>query len=131
MTVVGRASGVNTAGYVVELRAGHHDLVADEALDLGGTDSGPGPYSLVMAGLAACTAITLRMYADRKTWSLRGVRVEVTMITGEETGERIDRIITLEGDLDDDQRARMAAIAEKTPVTRTLKQGVRIDTRVA
>lgn len=129
MAVEGRASGTNRAHYVVELRSGDHSFVADEPPSIGGTDTGPGPFSLVAGGLAACTAITLRMYAERKSWPLGDVRVEVTVFNdGEGEHERIERTLVLDGDLDNEQRTRLAEIAEKTPVTKLLKRAAPITT---
>jgi len=94
---------------------------------MGGKDAGPAPYELLCAALAACTAITLRMYARRKDWLLRAVHVDVQLaLQGEERS--ITRRLRFEGDLDETQRARLADIAERTPVTLTLKQGVSIMT---
>ena len=126
-TTAARVTGINRDGYAVQLRAGHHDLVADEPVQLGGSDQGPGPFGLVVAGLGACTAITLRMYAERKRWPLGAVSVALTM-THDGDGDRIERVITLDGDLDDAQRARLAEVAEKTPVTKFVKRSARIDT---
>lgn len=113
-----------------DIAAGRHALVADEPAALEGADAGPAPYELLCAALSACTAITLRMYAARKGWALAGVEVDVHFAKGE-TASSIDRVLTLRGDLDADQRARLADIAERTPVTLTLKQGVAISTRLA
>jgi putative redox protein len=115
--------------YRVEVRAGNHDLVADEHPAQGGQDAGPAPYELLLASLAACTVITLRMYARRKGWPLEGVKLDLGYSV---EGERrwIDRWLTPEGPLDDAQRARLAEIAERTPVTLTLKSGVEIRTEL-
>jgi putative redox protein len=94
---------------------------------MGGKDAGPAPHELLCAALGACTAITLRMYAQRKEWPVRAVRVDVQLtLQGKE--HSITRRLRLEGDLDAAQRARLADIAERTPVTLTLKQGVSITT---
>ena len=115
--------------YAVRIDTGGHALVADEAPDLGGKDAGPAPYDLLLASLGACTAITLRMYAERKGWSF--ARVTVDLRYGKE-GERasIERVLSFEGDLAAEQRARLAEIAERTPVTLTLKGGVEIRTEL-
>lgn len=118
------------AQWRTEIAAGRHALVADEPAALEGADAGPAPYELLCAALAACTSITLRMYAARKGWDLAGVEVDVHFAKGE-TAAAIERVLTLRGALDDDQRARLADIAERTPVTLTLKQGVAISTRLA
>ena len=121
-----RAS-LGAENYRVAIRAGHHDLVADERPFLGGRDAGPGPYEYLLSGLGACTAITLRMYAERKGWDLDSVDVSLRFMQGE-TGQRIDRTIAVQGELSKEQRARLADIAERTPVTLTLKTGVEIVT---
>ena len=118
---------IGTGNYTVSLVAGHHSLTSDEAIAAGGRDAGPAPHELLCAALGACTAITLRMYAQRKEWELRAVHVDVLLqIEGKE--HTITRRLRLEGDLDHAQRARLADIAERTPVTLTLKQGATITT---
>jgi putative redox protein len=120
-------ASIGTANYAVSITAGHHELNADEGPELGGKDAGPAPYELLCSALGACTAITLRMYAERKQWPLRAVHVDVRF--RREGGEgAIARVLSFEGELDDEQRARLADIAERTPVTLTLKQGVTITT---
>jgi putative redox protein len=124
-----RAS-IGTTNYAVSITAGHHQLNADESVKLGGKDTGPAPYELLCSALGACTAITLRMYAERKAWPLRGVHVDVRFEWQGKEGA-IARVLSFEGDLDDEQRTRLADIAERTPVTLTLKQGVAITTTIA
>lgn len=70
---------IGTSNYSVSLVAGHHALIGDEGLALGGKDLGPAPHELLCAALAACTAITLRMYAQRKDWPLSAVHVDVDL----------------------------------------------------
>ncbi len=118
---------IGTRNYTVALVAGQHALTADEGAAAGGQDAGPSPHELLCAALGACTAITLRMYAQRKEWTLRGVHVDVLLqIDGKE--HRMTRRLRFDGDLDASQRARLADIAERTPVTLTLKQGASITT---
>jgi putative redox protein len=118
---------IGTTNYTTALIAGHHPLTSDEGPALGGQDAGAAPHELLCAALAACTAITLRMYAQRKTWSLRAAHVDVLFqLQGEK--RTITRRLRLEGELDEAQRARLADSAERTPVTVTLKQGVAITT---
>ncbi len=115
------------APYAQSIRVGHHTLAADEAGALGGGDVGPAPYGLLTASLAACTSITLRMYADRKGWQLGPVHVDVVIVREGET-ERIERTIELAESVPADQRSRLAEIAEKTPVTKTLRRAMEIQT---
>ncbi|WP_207477924.1 OsmC family protein [Arenibaculum pallidiluteum] len=121
---------IGTQRYRVSLDAGSHALVADEPPALGGGGTGPGPFDLVLAGLAACTAITLRMYAERKELPLG--RVGVTLTLGKQ-GERfsIRRSIEAEGDVTEAQLARLGEIAERTPVTLALRDGFYISTTIA
>jgi putative redox protein len=113
--------------YGVRIDAGGHALRGDEPADHGGADSGPTPFGLLLSGLGACTAITLRMYAERQGWPLTGVDVTLTYIVKDRNERWIDRLITLHG-VDDEQRGRLAEIAEKTPVTRAVRTGTEIRT---
>jgi putative redox protein len=124
------ATARSDAGYAVAVRAGHHSLSADEPASAGGTDSGPSPYGLLLAALGACTSITLRMYAERKGWQLGTVEVELHLLK-EAAAERIERRVHLSAPLEEAQRARLADICERTPVTLTLKRGVAIGTTLA
>ena len=90
----------------------------------------PGPYELLTSALAACTVITLRMYAERKQWPVTAVHADVTFVR-EGDKQHIDRVLTIEGKVDDEQKKRMAEIAERTPVTLTLKGGLEIRTTLA
>jgi putative redox protein len=123
-------ASIGEAAYAVTIKTGHHELVADEPVSLGGKDAGPAPYDLLLSSLGACTAITLKMYAGRKEWPLQAVHVDLHF-TRDGDQQRIDRVLHLEGALDDAQRARLADIAERTPVTLTLKGGLPINTRLA
>jgi uncharacterized OsmC-like protein/fermentation-respiration switch protein FrsA (DUF1100 family) len=121
---------------------GPHRLIADEPKAAGGDDTGPGPYDFLLAGLGACTSMTMRLYADRKSLPLERVTVtlEHNKIHAEDCAEcdtrqglldQIDRVITMEGALDPDQRKSLMEIADKCPVHRTLKSEIRILTRAA
>ena len=116
--------------YAVSIDAGRHAIVADEPRSNGGADVGPAPYDLLLAGLGACTSITLRMYADRKEWDLQSLQVDLNYVRQGDQ-ERIERTLHLFGNLSDEQRARIADIAERTPVTLTLKKGLPISTELA
>lgn len=123
-----------------EVSIGRHRLIADEPVRSGGLDSGPGPYDFLLAGLGACTSMTLRLYAERKALPLDRVTVRLshrrvyatdceTCETKEGMLDRIERAITLAGNLDDTQRARLLEIADKCPVHRTLTSEIEIKTR--
>ncbi|HWV53211.1 bifunctional alpha/beta hydrolase/OsmC family protein [Pseudorhodoplanes sp.] len=124
------------------IRAGRHVLTADEPVAQGGADSGPNPYDLVLAGLGACTSMTLRLYADGKGLPLERVSVALkhsrihaadceNCETKEGKVDRIDRVLTLTGNLDTDQRKRLLEIADKCPVHRTLTSEIDIRTTEA
>jgi putative redox protein len=121
---------------------GPHRLTADEPVAVGGGDTGPGPYELVLAGLGACTSMTMRLYAERKSLPLERVTVTLkhSRIHAEDCAEcetkagmldQIDRVIAMEGALDDEQRQRLMEIADKCPVHRTLTSEIRIVTQAA
>jgi putative redox protein len=116
--------------YSVRIDAGGHALRADEPVDHGGGDTGPPPFGLLLSGLGACTAITLRMYPERKDWPLNGVDVQLTYVVKDRKAQWIDRVITVHGPLNDYQRRKLAEIAEKTPVTRAVRAGTDIRTTV-
>ncbi|MES2035668.1 MAG: OsmC family protein [Pseudomonadota bacterium] len=115
--------------WATAITTGSHGLMADEPAALGGADAGPAPYDLLLASLGACTAITLRMYAVRKGWALEEVTIDLAHHK-EDDRSKITRKIWLDGDLDETQRARLADIAERTPVTLTLLAGADIHTEL-
>ena len=136
-TVVVRETGEGR--FQQEVTVGTHRFLADEPLEVGGLDSGPGPYDLLLAGLGACTAMTLRLYAERKALPLERVTVRLNHSrihaadcadceTKEGMLDRIDRAITLRGALDAEQRRRLLEIADKCPVHRTLTSEIDIRT---
>ena len=125
--------------FTIDIDVGPNHLVADEPRESGGDDAGPRPHEFVLAGLGACTAMTLRMYADRKGIALKNVSVSLThhkikaadcpdCTTKEGDVEEMIREITLEGDLDDATRQRLLDIANKCPVHRTLTGEIKIRT---
>ena len=122
---------IGTVDYATAITAGHeHEFTADEGPELGGKDAGPAPYDLMSSALGACTVITLRMYAERKQWPVTSVQTDIHFTRNAEKVESIDRVLRIEG-ADAEQKKRMAEIAEKTPVTLTLKRSLEIRTTVA
>ncbi len=128
--------------FAQRITAGRHVLRADEPPAVGGKNSGPTPYDLLLAGLGACTSMTLRMYAGRKKWPLEKVSVALRhekihaqdcadCETTEGRVDRIEREITLTGPLDAEQRQRLLEIADKCPVHRTLESEVKVVTALA
>ncbi len=115
--------------YKTELVARSHNIIADEPLDVGGKDLGPRPGDFIRMGLASCTAITLRMYANRKNWDVQQIRVSVSNGPFEgKTSYKTEVEIT--GTLDDDQRSRLLQIAKLCPVHKVLTNPIEIDTRL-
>ena len=138
--VVANLSGEEA--FTTQLKVGNHYLVGDEPTDFGGNDFGPSPYEFVSAGLSACTAMTLQMYARRKKWDLQNVEVHTSYgkvhaedceACEESPNAKIDtfeREIMLSGDLDQKQRSRLLEIADRCPVHRTLESTAHIHTKL-
>jgi putative redox protein len=116
--------------YAQQIASGHHRLTADEPTSRGGSDSGPAPYELLLASLGACTSITLRMYAGRKGWELGKITVGLRYTEGPDQKGHIDRRLSFSKPISAEQSQRLAEIAEKSPVTRTLMAAVTIETSV-
>lgn len=127
------ASAAATTGrtnYSTTVRSGKHSLVADEPAGQGGQDTGPSPSDLLLAALASCTSITLRMYAERKSWAIEAIHVAVSSTRAADKTLSIERVLTFAGSLSEEQKARLAEISERTPVTLALKAGSTIQTRL-
>lgn len=120
--------------YQQAVTIGQHQLIADEPLSVGGGDAGPAPFDFVMAGLGACTSMTLRMYAERKGLAVTRIAVALSHDTVQIDGiprNRIQRNITLEGNLSAEQRQRMLEIANKCPVHRALSQSIQVESALS
>lgn len=135
-----RVAEADPSGFLQDVNAGpHHHVLADEPEAYGGTDRGMTPYGFLSAGLGACTSMTIRMYARRKKWPLTHVAVDVchdkvhrqdAEAEGTEKVDTWQRRIRLEGELSDDQRARLLEIADKCPVHRTLERVSHVETEL-
>jgi putative redox protein len=141
--LIGEAPWVSASiagtGFHTGIRTRTHALVADEPVDAGGTDTGPTPYELLLGALSACTAMTVRMYADRKQWPLEEVIVRIRPVrshavdcakceTNEVGAGRLEREVEFVGPLSAEQRTRLLYIADRCPVKQTLERGLRVDT---
>ena len=126
-------------GFTTQMKVGNHYLVADEPIDFGGNDFGPSPYELVSAGLSACTVMTLQLYAKRKGWPLDNVEVHTSYgkqhavdcehcENGDAKIDTFHRELKITGDLDEHQRQKLAQIADKCPVHKTLHSKTQIIT---
>lgn len=131
-----------TEGFQVDITNGSHKWRSDEPIDLGGTDTGPNPYELMLGALAACTCITLSMYAKRKGFALTSISAQFTYdrvhaddcgFCDEDDDGFIDTVssqIFIEGDFDEAQRARLQEVAVRCPVHKTLERGIRFSEAV-
>ena len=117
--------------YQVEARMGDSALLIDEPVAAGGLGSGPNPYDMIGAAVGACTVMTIRLYANRKGWPLTKVRAAVRHSRPSlESRDRFELAITLEGTLDEEQRARIMEIAERCPVHLTLARGADVEAKL-
>ena len=125
-----KVSAKRRKGYAHSLTVGHHTLIADEPEDRGGSDTGASPTQLLALSLAACTAITVEMYANRKQWDVGDLTVEVGYDLNREGMSRFDLTIRLPTDLSEEQVERLNEIAGRCPVHRALIGDVEINDRV-
>jgi putative redox protein len=136
------SASIAGTGYRTAIGTRTHTLVADEPVDAGGTDAGATPYELLLGALASCTAMTVRMYANRKQWPLDDVVVRIRPVRSHavdcvncETADvgvgRLEREVELVGALTDEQRTRLLYIADRCPVKQTLQRGLQIQSASA
>ncbi|MFZ2469751.1 OsmC family protein [Parvibaculum sedimenti] len=117
------------------ITAGHHVLGADERETVGGQDTGPDPYEILLSALGACTAMTLRMYAARHQWPVEHIEVRLRYVRravgADGPHDRFERVIEIKGEFSDEQRARLLEIADRCPVSQTLQRSSEIATSLA
>jgi Predicted redox protein, regulator of disulfide bond formation len=132
----------NANGFLQEIVSGSHHLRADEPTAYGGQNAGPGPYDYLLAGLGACTSMTVGLFARRKRWPLENITVSLKhsrihardcedCLTKDGMLDRIDAEVELTGPLTDEQRAKLMEVAAKCPVHQTLKSEINIWVRAA
>lgn len=115
--------------YKTLIKTGNHQLISDEPTHAGGQDAGPAPYDYILAGLGACTSITLTMYAERKGWNLGELSIDLTLQKDHDGNTFIERVLHSTATLTDAQWQKLLEIAGKTPVTKTLLQSSKISTQ--
>jgi len=126
--ILANATVNGTSGYAQRISTAAHELKSDEPEKRGGTNTGPSPFELLLGSLGACTAITLRMYGERKQWSLGTIEVTLRLLKDGDEPMRVERKIFVSEKLDAEQQSRLLEIADKTPVTKALAPGVSIQT---
>jgi putative redox protein len=129
---------VGSHGFRADAIAGAHSLIIDEPAQVGGTDAGPTPYEYLLTAVGSCTAMTLRLYADRKEWPLESITVQLRSANSHEKDceecetkkvgiAHIERRVIMTGHLTDEQRSRLLEIADRCPVKQTIERGIHID----
>lgn len=127
MKMIARAKISSTdTHYLHHIHAGHYDLQTDEPVALGGQGQGPAPFDLYLASLSACTAITLRMYAERKGWDLGEFTAELQAHMDDDGHLHVNRVLHVSGPLDDEQWTRLLEVVANTPVTKVRREGATI-----
>ena len=132
-TAIKVKASIGRTAYATQINIRDHQLTGDELPENGGKDQGPTPHEFVLAGLAACTASTLRMYADRKGWPVESISMDLSLNiekTADGQVTHITRSIHFEGNVDEEQKKRMIEIAEKCPAHRLLTNKIEINTQL-
>ena len=128
-----------SSGFRAQVSVDHHRFTIDEPIPVGGTDAGPSPYEMLLAALGSCTAMTLRLYADKKRWPLTRavVKLKHHKVHAKDCVDCevklakidvIDRVLVLEGPLDEAQRAKLLEMAERCPVHQTMRSSIQVNT---
>lgn len=128
-TIATATTQTSDVRYKTVIKTSDFALVADEPVHAGGQNAGPAPYDYLLAGLGACTSITLQMYAEHKGWNLGELSIALHLQKDKEGNTHIERVLTTTELLNDEQREKLLDIASKTPVTKTLLQGATINTQ--
>ena len=118
--------------YKTTIQVNGHEVIADEPIDSGGGDAGPSSTHLLLSSLGACTAVTMRMYAERKEWNLGDISINMRIEQETKNGTMVSEIsseITFSEELDSDQRERILIIADKCPIHKTLMGEINIKTK--
>ena len=128
--LVSARATIGTIAYKTVITSAGHALIADEPENVGGGDTGMNPYSLLLASLGSCTAITLRMYIERKMWAINEVTVNLEISTAA-SGTHILRKLRFDGEVSDDQKKRLVQIANACPIHKILVGNITIDTQLS
>lgn len=123
-------ASISSTQYSVKLQNGRHEFSADEPKEAWGADTAPSPDELLEASLASCTAITLRMYANRKQWPVAGIQVTVSLARANDKTV-FKRSISINGDINEEQRERLLEIAKACPVSKTLQGEIEISSSIS
>jgi putative redox protein len=125
--IVSAAACIAQAQYQTIVTSGNHTLIADEPADLGGADTGMSPYNLLLASLASCTAITLRMYINRKMWAIDEISVNL-QLSRNQNGVLIESELAFKGEVTLEQKKRLITIADACPIHKILAGNIMIST---
>ena len=134
-TIIATAEVINNGvQYTSHIQVHQHEFLVDEPLEKGGEDTAPAPGDYLCAALASCTAITLRMYVQRKKWNVEQIKVTVNLTLGKETSSGNNTFfceLNFKGDLDDEQQKRLLVIANSCPLHKLLSKPSEIVTAIA
>ena len=128
--IVDATAKITHAKYQTTITSGNHTIIADEPMDIGGADTGMSPYNLLLASLASCTAITLRMYIDRKMWVVDEITINLELFKSLD-GVLIESKLDFKGILTEEQTKRLITIADACPIHKILVGNIAIDTQIA